>query len=221
MIITAHQPVFMPYRGIIEKIRHADVLVLLDDVQYVRRGFVNRNRIASLGEGIWLTVPVVKAPRDTLIKDMVIDYSERWPARILGQLEAAYKGTPNYVEVMEWLRPLLLCGETNLAVFNEILLTATLHRMGIETKVVRSSGFACKPEDPTGRLVHLMKAIGGDVYISGPNGRKYLDEYAFDKEKLGLLYHQPHLDAYAQYKNDGKFIPNMSIIDYMMNVGVE
>lgn len=216
MIVACHQPVFLPYLGVIRKIMDSDCFILLEDVQYVRRGYINRNKILIQGKPQWLTVPVKKASRETPINEIEISYDTDWRDKMLSTIEHVYKKAPYFSEVFPIIEDALKWKFAYLMYFNAYLLISILNYLEINTKVCRSSQFDVYTLNPTDRLITLTKKVGGDTYLSGENGRKYME---LDKFKdIKVEFQEYKIKPYPQF-NSKEFVPYLSILDYMMNMG--
>jgi len=215
MKIVVHQPVFLPYLGVVGKIAHADGLVLLDDVQYVRRGFMNRNRILTKDGEHWLTVPVRKAPQDTQVKDIEISYETDWQRQMKRTLEMAYGKAPHFEATMAALQPLWVAKPNHLMDLNVLLLERVLKFFGVSVPVWWSSDFP-PVEDPTQRLLDRVERVGGTVYVAGANGKAYME--LTGDERVKVQFEEYACPEYAQF-NSTEFVPYLSVVDYMMNVG--
>ena len=216
MIVTAHQPTFLPYLGIVRKIIDSDYLVLLDDVQYVRRGFVNRNKIFTRDGEKWITVPVVKADRNAKINEIRIDYSTNWNEKMLSTIKHTYGNAPYYDEVSPLMNDLLRTHYDLLVDLNIHTLKTLCKYLGIDTKMVCSSEYQLS-DDPTERLVDAVNVLGGSTYLSGKNGIEYLDLSKFGS--VHVEFQNYECKKYPQFNNRGGFAPYMSVLDYVMNMG--
>lgn len=214
LVVAAHQPVFLPYLGVVSKALKSDVLVVLDDVQYVRRGFMNRNRILRADGPHWLTVPVQKADRDVQLIDVAVSYDHPWVPAMFESVRHTYGKAPFYDEAMEVLSPLTHRTDW-LRNLNTMLLLKVLRYYGWQGSMVFSSRFPAV-EDPTERLLDRTRRVGGSVYLSGPNGKEYMSEVEGD---VRVEFHDYACVEYPQVTNGGDFVPFMSVLDYMMNVG--
>lgn len=211
MICTVHQPTFLPYLGIIAKIDEADALVLLDDVTYSKSGFTQRNKILTARGSEWVTVSLKKASSQSLIKDLEISKDKRYK-KIWNRIATEYRKAPYYDEVM----PLLDVEADGLAELNEKLLRNLLTYLGIDTPIVRSSDLAVSTTDPTERNIELTKAMGGTTYLSGKNGRDYMDMTKV--QDVAVQFQEYTCKEYPQF-NSETFVPYMSVLDYVMNMG--
>jgi hypothetical protein len=218
VIVAAHQPNFAPWLGFFDKARSADVLVLLDTVQFIKRGYQNRTRVKAPSGPQWLTVPVISKGRyDQATKDVEIDESTRWRAVHLRTLQSTLAKAPHYDALLDAVRPVYDRADLHrLAELNVALIRTVVQRLGIDTRLVLASELPV-----TGSSSHLMisltQAVGGDVYLSGPTGRDYLEPELFDAAGLSLRYHEFTPFPYPQ--RHGAFVPGLSCLDYLANVG--
>ena len=193
---------------------HSDVFVVLDDVQYERRGWQNRNRIRTDRGAAWLTVPVT-APYGTPISGVEIDNSKPWARSHKKSVEANYarceffkywsEFAPCYEKTTERLLDIDM--ET-IEVFRRIL--------GINTKMVFSSelGITRKKSD---LILDVCRAVGADTYISGAIGSDYLKMGDFEEHGITVKFQHVRHPEYRQ--NFGEFIPNLSALDLLLNEG--
>ena len=193
------QPNYVPWIGYFDLINAADVLVLLDTVQYTRGDWRNRNRIKTEGGMKWLTIPM-RPESGTLIRDAACEDLD-WRAAHLARLEAAYRDAPAFDVMMPRIRAwyAALPG-TGLVEIDEHLLRCAADALGIETPIRRASELA-DADDPTGRLVALCRAVDADRYLSGPAAKEYLDVTAMEAAGIAVewacydyagSYPQPH-----------------------------
>jgi len=215
VIVTIHQPNFLPWLGFFAKIAQADAMVLLDTVQYHKNEWQNRNRIKGPQGAIWVTVPV--GYRFPMRIDEVPVANAGWGGKAVRTLEQAYAKAPFCDEVLEGLAPLLLRGDTLLAPLAVDIVAWAMERLGIQTPLHVASRMGAVSEDPTQRLIDLTRALGGTTYLSGPQGRDYLEPAAFDAAGVGLDFFNYRHPEYAQLHGD--FVPYLSVVDLMMNCG--
>jgi len=220
MIVAIHQPNFLPWLGYFYKLAKSDVFVLLDNVQYTKNSFINRNRIKTPQGAIWLTVPVkIKGRFGQLIKDVEINNMVDWRRKHLGALEANYKKARFFEPIFQGLKNIYYAHDwNNLYRFNVRLLEWVLSILKLEKKVVRASELNVKGKS-TRLIIDIVKAVGGKVYLSGFGGAKYQDEKLFKEEGIELRYYEFSHPVYPQLWSD--FIPNLSIIDLLFNCGPE
>ena len=167
---------YIPWKGYFDLINTVDEFILLDDVQYTRRDWRNRNRIKTPNGLMWLTIPVeVKGKFVQKIKDAVISdpgwNRKHWDSIVHSYSRARYFG--KYKETFEALY--LGCAEKSLSRINHGFLVAICKLLGIDTKITWSMDYHLA-EGKTERLVDFCKQAGADEYISGPSAMGYIDE---------------------------------------------
>jgi hypothetical protein len=220
VIVTAHQPNFLPWLGFFDKMRHSDVLVLLDTVQFTKRGFQNRARIKSSDGPRWLTVPVVTKGRyDQRTLDVEIDESQAWRQVHRRTFDSVLARAPYRDALLECVDPVYADeGLHRLTPFTTALIERVAHRFGITTRIVHASDLDVDASS-TELMIGVTRAVGGDTYLSGPSGRGYLDPGSFLAHGLELRYHSDRAEPYPQ--RVGEFVPGLSCADYIANVGFE
>lgn len=216
MIVAIHQPNFLPWLGFFHKLCCAQVFVLLDNVPYTKNGYQNRVKIRSAQGEQWLTVPVLTKGRfGQLTNEVPIDTTHHWQRIHLRTWRTNYHRAPYYDQIMEWLKPFYVRQAVNLADFNQALIRAIVEHLGVPTELVLASSLVGEGSGPK-LLLDLVKAVGGDVYLSGASGRDYLDLSIFKHEKVEVRFQEFRHPAYPQLYGD--FIPGLSIIDMLMNL---
>lgn len=220
MIVAIHQPNFLPWLGYFYKIAKCDTFVLLDNVQYTKNSFINRNKIKTPEGELWLTVPVkVKGRFGQLIKDVEIDNIVDWRKKHLRTLEMNYKRAKFFEQVFSRLKAVYYVNDwDNLCELNIRLLEEVLSILKLEKKLVRASELNVEGES-TRLLINIVKAVGGNVYLSGFGGAKYQEEELFKQAGIALEYYDFKHPVYPQLWSD--FVPNLSVIDLLFNCGSE
>ena len=191
MIVTAHQPNFLPGLSVIEKIRSSDAVVWLDEVQYSHGGWSNRNRMP---DGSWLTVPVDRETDMGAFNRVRISDHGNWRLKNIRTLWQHY-GAGVEPLVAEIERPYRLLIGLNLACIRVILWHAEIARQwhfqshldgGRATLAVSEDQEELRPISD--RLAMMVAELGGDVYLSGPSGFRYLDEQPFEERGISVEY---------------------------------
>lgn len=218
MIVAAHQPNFAPWLGFFDKARHADVLVLLDTVQFIKRGYQNRTRIkGSDGTAQWLTVPVVTKGRyDQATRDVEIDGTSPWRSVHLRTLRGVLAKAPHRDALLDVVEPVYAGCGPRLVDLNVALLRALAAGLGVTARVVAASELDLTGSS-TQLMISLTRAVGGDVYLSGPTGRAYLEPALFAEAGVQLRHHAFTPFEYPQ--RHGAFVPGLSAFDYVANCG--
>ena len=222
ILVAIHQPNFFPWLGYFDKIRRADVFILLDDVQYPKTGagsWSNRVKVMINGEGRWLTAPVDRSFHGTReINEMVYSGKEDWRAKVLKTLVAAYRRAPCFEETFAVLEPLVRNPEDNVAEYNVHAVVTLAGAIGLPTgSVVRSSKLSTD-STATNRLINLTKQVGGGSYLCGGGADGYQEDEAFLASGLSLVYQRFKPEPYSQH-SAVTFVPGLSVIDALMNLG--
>jgi hypothetical protein len=223
MIVSIHQPQYIPWAGYIYKILMSDVFVLFDTVQYpMGKGFANRNQIKTVNGPLLLTIPVGRRGEKLSFREIPIADS-MWRKKHWGTINNAYKSAPYFDLIVDDLKCLYEREWNNLVDFNEAILVMCLDFMKISTKIVRASSIDIDHtyESPLPYIISICKALEGDEYLTGKGAGslRYIEPEAFQKEGLKLCSYE---FIGAQYKQIGSdFLPDLSILDMLFNHGSE
>lgn len=213
--VAIHQPNFIPWTGYFHKIARCDLFVLLDDAEYTKNGYINRNRIKTPTGWQWLAVPVYTSGRSQqLIRDVQIVNPSQSYRKITGTLQANYGRAPYFNNITEWLLP-LFAGD-NLAAMNESIIRVITEYIGIRTPVIRASDLNVKGE-ATERLISICQMTGARCYLAGTGSRNYQDDQLFMNAGIEVKIQQFDHPAYNQLW--GGFTPKLSILDWLFNAG--
>jgi len=214
MKIGIIQPYFLPYIAYFSLINLVDRFVYYDDVQYIRRGWVNRNRVKMKNEWIYLTLPVQKAPLTSKINEIRTINNEKKVRKIKITLEHCYKKTPFYEIIKEMvfkhIQPNEKISKINISLLNEIC-----NYLEIDTKMYISSEIQ-KDEDLNReeKIIEICKILKGDHYINPIGGINLYSKERFQNENLKLNFLKIGEIVYPQ--GEYNFISNLSIIDVLM-----
>lgn len=216
MILAAHQPQFAPWLGFFDKLDRADVLVLLDNVQFKKNEWQNRNRIKSSAGPQWLTVPVSFHFGDR-IRDVKIAHRQDWCRRHLESLRACYGRTPHFQTIFALYGGATAHTWDKLCDFNIALIRALMSELGVTTPIVIASELPSLPEDRDERLIGLCRRLGAHTYLAGDGGRAYMGLERFERAGLAVVFQQYEHPTYPQ--RFGPFMPRLSILDLLFNCG--
>ena len=222
-IVAIHQPNFFPWLGYFDKIARSDVFVFLDDVQFPKTGGLWSNRVKMLvaGEARWITAPIHRTFHGfALTNEIRLNDEKPWRNKLLKTLNANYAKAPHYHETMDWLKPLILFPESNLANYNMLVIRTIAERIGLRHDHFVVSSSLGATGQATELLIDLTKRVGGDCYLCGGGAQGYQDDQAFIATGLELLYQSFNSPIYVQGANN-EFSSGLSIIDALMNVGRE
>lgn len=215
MIISAHQPAYLPWLGYFDKIIQSDVFVYLDNVQFEKNSFTNRNRIKTPQGEIWLTVPVKSRGHfSKTLTEMKINNTQNWRKKHLNTIFMNYKKAPRFEECFSKIETLYQKEYDYLAELCWDHLLFWCQQIGITTKIVRSSELPVEAKK-SDLILELCQHFQADHYVSGALGVNYLQEDDFKQIGIAITYQDYKHPVYAQLW--GEFIPYLSIIDFWMN----
>ena len=245
MKCAIHQPQFLPWLGYLHKINSVDVFVFLDNVQFKKNEFQNRNRIRAGDDARWITVPVSFKFGDAL-KDVMIADDSKWHRKMCSTIEQNYGKAPLFEAYGPDLIQLLSRPWSKLAELNRATVEWLMKCFGIQTNILVRSEMPDFNSEPirhlpaphrvgqaggasairhggsaTQRLIDICRCIGADVYVSGAGGRDYLDSTRFESADIKLEFQNFLHPTYPQcYSHAGcDFISHLSAIDGLFNCG--
>lgn len=219
MKIGIMQPYFFPYMGYYALINAVDIFVFYVDVQYIRRGWINRNRILNRDRAEhweYINIPVKKTSRDSDVKDIEIFNETKWDDELKKTLTLRYSRAPNFRSTIDLLFDIIDKGNKDkLHAFNIYSLKQVCTYLGIDTRFVDSTDLQYNRElDAQGKLIDIAKRLNGHTYINPIGGTELYSREEFQNGGLKLLFLKMDDVAYNQGKGD--FVANLSIIDVLM-----
>ncbi len=217
MKIAIHQPQYLPWPGYFNKIMQCDLFIFLDDVQYKKNEWQNRNRIKSAAGIQWLTVPV-HYKFGQKINEIKIDNHILWRKDHLKSIKVNYNKAKYFYEFFVYIEELLNKEYKMLVDINVSSIIKILSYLGIDKPFKFSSELKVEGEK-TDRLVNICKKLSADIYISGSGAKEYLEVEKFIDNGINVIFQEYKTPDYPQLFDE--FIPNISIIDMIFNVGKE
>jgi hypothetical protein len=210
------QPYFFPYIGYFQLMNAVDEFIVYDNIEFTKKGWINRNRILVNGQDAYITLPLKK---DSDFLDVVDRYlPEIWPderRKLLNRLTESYRKAPYFKTVFPIIEDSTKIQETNLFRFLLSTLTVVRDYLGITTPFVVSSSVeidhTLRAEE---KVIALCKARGADVYINPIGGLELYSKERFRQNNIDLLFLKADNVRYPQLSNE--FVPFLSIIDVMM-----
>ena len=218
MIVAVHQPQYLPWLGYFDKIRRADVFCYLNDVQYKKNEWQNRNRIKTAQGWQWVTVPVrYRFPQK--INEVYINNEVEWKKKHLQAMITNYNRAPYFKQVVGILEDAFSKDWEFISELNVHLIESLKIMLNLETKrSVHSSNLELR-EEPTDRLIDICKALGADTYLAGQGGIEYMDLERFEKSGLKVIIQEFKHPVYPQLFEE--FQSHLSIVDLLCNCGPE
>lgn len=219
MILTAHQPAYLPWLGLFHKIAVADRFVSLDNVPRSHGDWTNRNRVKTANGPVMLTVPALThGHRDKPIREIEIDNKQPWQRKHWKTIQQAYGKAPYFKDYATFFETAYSMEWRRLTDLNEWMLQWFLYTLGIRV------GFAhaCL-HDFTGQgsdlLLDMCQNLGANTFIFGEQGRNYADEAAFRAAGIRVGFQKYRHPEYPQQYPGQGFVSHLSIIDLLFNCG--
>ena len=218
MIVAIHQPQYLPWLGYFDKMIKADAFCLLDNVQYKKNEWQNRNRIKTAQKQQWLTVPVLyRFPQK--INEVQINNAVNWKRKHLQALITNYNKSPFFREYIAFFEEVYAKDWEFLSELNVYLIDQIRKLLNLEEKHTVLASTLSLSDDPTGRLIDICKILGGDTYLAGQDGAKYMDLEQFNQQGIKVIVQEFRHPEYPQLFGD--FVSHLSIVDLLFNCGPE
>ncbi len=215
MRVTIHQPQYLPWLGYLDKIDRADIFVILDNVQFKKNEWQNRNRIRTAQGWQWLTVPI-RHRFGQKIREVMIDESVDWRARHLRALEMHYSRASFRDEGLESLQKLFRERTEHLSDLNVATVRWLLKCLNVQTPIRLASDIDAR-EEPTDRLIDICRAVGATHYLAGPGAEAYMNLSKFQDSGVNLEIQEFQHPEYVQCYQP--FVSGLSALDLVFNHG--
>ena len=215
MLIAIHQPQYLPWLGYLDKIDKADVFVILDNVQFKKNEWQNRNRIKTAQGCQWITVPVLyRFPEK--INEVMINNKAHWGRKHLQALITNYSKSPCYDKYISFFENIFSRNWECLVDINVEIIKFLITTLDLKTRLVMASDLELR-EGSTERLIDTCKTLESNKYLAGKDGNKYMNLELFDQEGIEVIFQDFKHPVYNQLFGD--FEPYMSAIDLLFNCG--
>lgn len=216
MKLAIMQPYFFPYLGYFSLMESVDVFVVYDDVNFIRRGWINRNHFLGAIGGYRYTLPIKNASQNAKICDLHISQFDKQKKQFLASIEHSYKKAPYFNEVTLLLSRVFSIGNDNLASFLTHALECIANYIGVTTKILRSSELKIAQEKTRqARIIALCNRLNASTYINAAGGTELYDSTSFSGNNVELQFIQFEGAQYKQH-NTNSFVANLSVIDGLM-----
>ncbi len=216
--VAIMQPYAFPYLGYFSLVAAADVFVFYDDVNYIPRGWINRNRVLINGQSHTFTIPVAGASQNDRILDVRLHEFDGFRDKFLKQVRLAYARAPNFEAGYAYVLSVFACEPATIAQLAIDSVTLLCRQLGIERRFLRSSQLSPETQgmDKAERLVAITRALGATKYVNALGGTALYDKPRFAALGVELSFVSPRLGAYPQGQA-AEFTAGLSIIDVLMN----
>lgn len=220
MTLAIMQPYFLPYIGYMQLMNAVDTFVLYDDVAFINRGWVNRNRLLINGKEHLFTVPLKDASQNKRINEVHLADDPKWRSKLLKTIEQGYRKAPCYQTVMPLTEKIINFTTDSIADLIHFSLVELSQFIGITTRLVQSSTIYNNGElKAQERILDICQQENAQRYINPIGGTELYDKPTFDQAGIELNFIKSNKVDYAQFsRGDGRneFVPWLSIIDILM-----
>ncbi|MCK4909463.1 MAG: WbqC family protein [Planctomycetes bacterium] len=220
MIATGHQPNYLPYLGFFHKISLSEVFVLVDTVQFVKRGpfgWIHRNRIRTADGTLWLTIPVLTSGKyHQAINETKIDNSRPWRRKHWESIRRAYQSAPYFQPHKKFFENLYRQKWGDLTALNETVIRYLLEQFKLPVKITKTSELKTTGQKAD-LIIDLCRRLGADTYVHGPHGEDYIDKQKFADNNIKCIWQEFHHPVYPQQYEP--FLEGVSAIDLLFNCG--
>lgn len=212
MTLAIMQPYLFPYIGYWQLINAVDTFVIFDDVNFIKKGYINRNSILLGGKSQQFTLELIGASQNKLINEIEVGNSSK---KLLKTIEMSYKKAPYFERIFPIIEDIFNQDEKNLAKFIGYSLQKVSNYLETDTKFIYSSDIhkdnSLKAQD---KILDICKKLKATDYINAIGGQELYDKKKFQEENINLSFLDTELVEYKQFKNE--FVPYLSIIDVLM-----
>jgi hypothetical protein len=209
------QPYIFPYVGYFQLINAVDKFVIYDDVNFINKGWINRNRILNNGKDSLFSVPLREASQNKLINEIEVNWDEAWKSKFLKTLEQCYKKAPFYQEVLPIIEQTISLDNEVISKVIENNLRLICYYLEIKTEIISSSDIYknthLKAQE---RILDICLQEKATQYINPIGGLELYNKEFFEAKKIKMDFIKSSSIEYKQYKNE--FIPWLSMIDVLM-----
>ena len=216
MILSGHQPVFLPGIILFNKMALSDQFMYVGHVQFSPKSWQQRNRIVLNGEEHYLSVPVKKADRFGQAIDEVEILNDPWRRKHLGSIRQAYGKRPHFKRYFPELDGTLNQEYASLGALNRALISLVRDWLGITTPIVESHHYSSICGAKTDMLIEMCQAVGADHYLSNEGSRAYVDETAMAAQGIAHCWQAFEHPVYEQGR---AFQQDCSAVDIVFNLG--
>ncbi len=215
MKLAIMQPYIFPYIGYFQLIKAVDKFVLYDDVNFINRGWINRNRILVNGKDSMFTIPLKDASQNKLINEIDVNWNDNWKSKFLKTIEQSYKKAPFYAEALPIIEKSIEIDGRQFSQIIEQNLRLICEYLAIKTEIISSSSIYHNTDKKAQeRILDICLQEKANHYINPIGGLELYDKDVFAKEDMTMNFIKSKSVEYKQLKND--FVPWLSIIDVLM-----
>ena len=216
MKVAIMQPYIFPYLGYFQLIKSVDKFIFYDDVNFIKKGWINRNKILINGKESIITFPLIKASQNKLINEIDLFLNNKDKKKIIAKLEMAYKKAPYFDSTINLVKEIINADLSNIAKYSANSITKISDFLEIDVSFDFSSiqSPESKGMDKADRLIHICKKNNSNQYINSIGGQTLYSKEYFNANGVNLSFIENYIEPYLQFGEE--FVPNLSIIDIIM-----
>ena len=210
------QPYIFPYIGYFQLVHSVETFVFYDDVNFIKRGWINRNKILLGNKDFLITFPCIKASQNKLIKDVGVDLSSKEYKKILNQIELAYRKAPFFNDVFPMIESVFNSKCESISDLASLSVTTIASYLELSTRFLYSSKKFANSQgmEKADRLIQITKEMNFESYVNAAGGVEIYSKEYFNENGVELRFLGSNLEQYSQFNDT--FVPNLSIIDVLM-----
>jgi len=209
------QPYFFPYLGYFQLIHAVDRFVVLDDVNFIKRGWVNRNNLLQEGTAQLFTIPLSGASQNRKINEILVSDEPDWRVKLVKRIEMCYRKAPMFPSVFPLVRKALDMSGVSIGQLNRTAMMDVLGYLGVRTEIVPSSAVYGNSElKGKERIMDICVREGATHYINPIGGVELYEKAEFQARGVKLSFLRAGLPAYRQF--GAPFVRGLSMIDVLM-----
>ena len=232
LIVSAHQPNFLPYLGFFDKMKKSDIFVIRDEVLFIKKEYHNRNRIRINSydnlknpQSKWISVPV-EDPQDyfmhVLIKNNLMQKDKLWNRSLLHEIKAGYHKAQYFKTFFPEIEKIFNNSDEKLLSLNMKIINFLKNIFQIKTPIILASELSLKPKnceksDASEDIAQICEKLKAGIYLSGSGGKTYLSLEPFEKRNIEVQFQDYKHPVYEQHLPG--FIPYMAAIDALFCTG--
>lgn len=216
MKLAIMQPYLFPYAGYFSLVGQVDKFVFYDDVNFIKAGWINRNRLLISGDIRYFTVPLSGASPNIKINEVKVQPRATWERKLLTSIEQSYSKAPNFRATFDLIQEILGVGDfVNIGQLAKRSVRICADRIGVSTEFVESSTiYENQHLSATDRLIDICLREQANIYVNQPGGRSLYSAKEFSVRGVSLEFNDAPLKHYKQFSGD--FAPGLSVLDMMM-----
>ena len=221
MIVSIHQPNYLPWLGFFDKIKRSDLFVIFDDVQFPRgkKHFGHRNQIKTPNGAKWLSVPIKNKSDMVVFNETIINYETTWQTDHFNLIKSNYQKAPYFNDYYQDIENIIMSEHKSLTELSTDLIRYFMVQLDIRTTIAYGSELSESYETGSDKIFSILDNTNATEYLtgSGPGSKRYIKEEDFNRLGINLQWQNYECKKYNQLFGD--FIPYLSVVDLLFNHG--